>query len=49
VYLTARDEPDHDQAVENDELVAALEKRTRSLADDERVDNDVYPNNAFGI
>jgi hypothetical protein len=50
VYVTAEQaDPDYDRPVLNEELVAALEARTRRLDDDERVDEDAYPGNAFGI
>jgi hypothetical protein len=49
VTVPDRDEPDYDQPVDGHELVQALEDRTRRLAEDERVDDDIHPRNSFGI
>jgi hypothetical protein len=50
VYVTAEQPaPDYDRPSAPEELVAALFAQTRQLGEGERVDDDAYPQNAFGI
>jgi hypothetical protein len=49
VYATEQPAPDYDRPIPTEELVAALAAQTRRLGEGERVEEDAYPNNAFGI
>ncbi len=52
IHLTSPEslgEPDHERPVKDEELVAALRRRTRLLEEHERVDADVSGNDAFGV
>jgi hypothetical protein len=52
VYISAPSEelePDYERPVANDELVQALEARTRHVQDDELVDADLRGNDSFGL
>lgn len=52
VYVTAPSEEleaDYDRPVSNEELVAALEERTRRVREEELVDVDLRGNDAFGL